>query len=631
MLKFSTKSHLLKHIGWSQFYQPCNFKLIMKTTILLIFLLFSMTLFSQQKKLKEYSHTEFFKLIANEKDTIFKLKDAFIAFKKQDSAFAYTYVDGEIMFTSKDTIIINKEIELENVHFEHVKDDVGQGLPFIIFNKKVSILDTTSLIFYNCVFKDDIELDTSVLGNNQINMLGQKYEEYAPDIGFWNSNFHKNVIIDVGSIENYSSISFNMFYSKFFSKKTRFDYRIYTNNIRETHVDENLFEGNGYLTLGADTSTFTSIYGNNFGDFRVSFSKASFNDTDVYLVEKNIFKNEFLLYIDQFVMTHVYRWSQWEEKVLSSGGYDLYLKHLMEQDNTLDYDEIFKVDTVFNNYKNKYKFEFENSYKFEMQLLGQFYEFYKDQHDTDYANKVYVEFKNLETRRFAYLYKKDPTFSSYFTWKINQFLKIFSGYGKDPSLSIIMSLYVIFIFAFVYMLFPNDWETGKKNKLMKRLQFFTKYFKQKESIKEIYDEERQHDVMSYTEFRDYMLHSKKEIPSFFIWLAKPIYFFSSYNRKVTGRVLKRTDFLKGRWVDLSKRRKAVTSIIIGIWIFTLIIFDVLIRFLNSLTLSINTFTTLGFGEIPTKGIPRYLVLIQGFFGWFMLTIFSVALISQLME
>ena len=51
---------------------------------------------------------------------------------------------------------------------------------------------------------------------------------------------------------------------------------------------------------------------------------------------------------------------------------------------------------------------------------------------------------------------------------------------------------------------------------------------------------------------------------------------------------------------------------------------------NALMLSINTFTTLGFGDIPIKGLTRYLAIIEGFIGWFMLSIFSVSLISQLL-
>lgn len=49
---------------------------------------------------------------------------------------------------------------------------------------------------------------------------------------------------------------------------------------------------------------------------------------------------------------------------------------------------------------------------------------------------------------------------------------------------------------------------------------------------------------------------------------------------------------------------------------------------NAVTLSINAFTTLGFGNIPTHGLARYLCIIEGFIGWFLLSIFTVALINQ---
>ena len=598
-----------------------------------LFILFFLTLqlFSQEKKLKEYSHTAFFKMIASEKDSIFKLKDAFITFTKQDSVFAYTNIRGRNVFNYNDTIIINKKIVLNNVHFEHQIEDEGQGLPYLIFNKDINVYNTTSLLFFNCVFKGDIEMDTSVLGNDQINKFDEKYPNYDSDIGFYNCTFYQDVDLDIGSIEYYSSINFYMFYGIFSPLENQKIVQFYTNSIKDTNIDENVFKNKGFLKISVDNSSFTSIYGNNFGDYRTEISKESFNDQQVYIVEKNTFNDFFLLHVNLFTINNVYRWKQWKGKVLSSAGYDLYLKYLLEQNNNLNYDELYASDSVFNSYKTKYKIELEDAYKFEMQQLGQFYDFYKLQHDSDYANQVYIEFKDLETKRYAYLHNNNPTFNSYFTWKINQFLKIFSGYGTNPSLSIIFSLYVVFIFAIIYMLFPNSWETGKKNKLMKRLQFFTKYFRQKEGIREIYEEEKQASVMSYNEFKKYMHSSKKEIPKFFLWLTKPIYYFSSYNYKMTGRILKHTDILKGRWVDLPKKRKILTSIIMSLWIVGLIVIDLLIKFFNALTLSINTFTTLGFGEIPIKGIPRYLAVIQGFIGWFMLTIFSVSLISQLLN
>jgi len=56
----------------------------------------------------------------------------------------------------------------------------------------------------------------------------------------------------------------------------------------------------------------------------------------------------------------------------------------------------------------------------------------------------------------------------------------------------------------------------------------------------------------------------------------------------------------------------------------------IISMINALTLSLNAFTTLGFGRIPTKGLAKYVCVIQGFIGWFLLSIFTVALINQVL-
>lgn len=58
--------------------------------------------------------------------------------------------------------------------------------------------------------------------------------------------------------------------------------------------------------------------------------------------------------------------------------------------------------------------------------------------------------------------------------------------------------------------------------------------------------------------------------------------------------------------------------------------SILLTLVNALTLSINSFVTLGFGSIPTSGFSRYLCIIEGFIGWFLLSIFTVALINQVL-
>ncbi|XOV94863.1 MAG: hypothetical protein ACFHWX_09175 [Bacteroidota bacterium] len=58
--------------------------------------------------------------------------------------------------------------------------------------------------------------------------------------------------------------------------------------------------------------------------------------------------------------------------------------------------------------------------------------------------------------------------------------------------------------------------------------------------------------------------------------------------------------------------------------------SLLLTVVNALTLSINSFVTLGFGSVPTKGFARYLCIVEGFIGWFLLSIFTVALINQVL-
>lgn len=56
-----------------------------------------------------------------------------------------------------------------------------------------------------------------------------------------------------------------------------------------------------------------------------------------------------------------------------------------------------------------------------------------------------------------------------------------------------------------------------------------------------------------------------------------------------------------------------------------------IHLLDAFTNSLNAFTQLGFGEIPFQGMAKYMAVLEGFVGWFLLSIFSVALISQIIQ
>ena len=137
--------------------------------------------------------------------------------------------------------------------------------------------------------------------------------------------------------------------------------------------------------------------------------------------------------------------------------------------------------------------------------------------------------------------------------------------------------------------------------------------------------------MAAEDFKNYMLDSEKGIPRFFMATALPLYRWSVAGTKTFSWMLSKVDVLKGKWSDTEDSKKGGKSFLLIAPFIIALTYDLFIKILNALMLSINTFTTLGFGEIPIKGLPRYLAIIQGFIGWFMLTIFSVSLISQLLN
>lgn len=179
---------------------------------------------------------------------------------------------------------------------------------------------------------------------------------------------------------------------------------------------------------------------------------------------------------------------------------------------------------------------------YEIMFLG-----YKSNGDIESANLSYIKIKDLYLNRLRFLYHENGGFSHYFRWKLAQLLKFYTNHGTDPALSILISIYVILIFAVFYVFFPSEWDVTSKARLL-------------------------------ADYRD----------------------FTEKNEK--GRM------------------KPFLALLIGFSI----------SILNAITLSLNSFVTLGFGTIPTTGAARYVCILQGFIGWFLLSIFTVSLINQIL-
>jgi hypothetical protein len=247
------------------------------------------------------------------------------------------------------------------------------------------------------------------------------------------------------------------------------------------------------------------------------------------------------------------------------------------------------------------------------------------------ANDCYIDMKNLEKTEKQYFYKNNPGFANFFDYQLHRFIGHFSDYGTKPAKGIVVSIYVILFFAAIYFLFPNSWDSISKNRLINRIQFFVRYFEQDKSIGELYADDYYEKLESFQAFNNYMKQREKKVPNYILLLARPVYYSSILQYKLTSYLLSKLDIMKGKWEQLSRAKKISTSFIIGSWLLLVISFDLFLKALNAVTLSINTFTTLGFGDIPINGLPRYMAVLEGFIGWFLLSIFSVSLIYQVLN
>lgn len=152
----------------------------------------------------------------------------------------------------------------------------------------------------------------------------------------------------------------------------------------------------------------------------------------------------------------------------------------------------------------------------------------------------------------------------------------------------------------------------------------TRYWKnlyQKEGRFENYFRWRLNDFLSY--FTDYGTNpAKAVIKSIWVILIFSIFYLffpSDWDISNRSTLLKKT-----RELVSSNREKSFMATL------GFVTYSGFIHLLNAINLSLNAFTTLGFGDIPTHGAARYVTIVQGFIGWFLLTIFSVSLINQVL-
>ena len=598
--------------------------------LLIIFCFLPLGLSAQETTYRYFSYTEFFKMIEDEPNDTFVLKNAIIEKDTiTDKAYLGKIVGGVGNYEPirKDTIFIKKTLNLENVHFDPIRGSNRKYfgiLNHLVFLEPASFTNVSGK-FNNVLFKKRLRIDV----NESIN-------EIRPT-DFKNSwlylQLNECTINDITLITQ--SATEEELKSAIWLESSKFKgagrSMIFVNFLRSFRFNYNEFVTlNTPIGFSFIENNQVTIEANDFNAYSAEILIGKSQNQSIQIVD-NTFENRTILKIPESIDDIRVDWSQFKSGVVDMVGYyDFFQKEYFPKLSDSINDYLLKPE-IINEYRNSYLVPSEKYFKSEVRLLGTLNAIYKRQHDMQSANASYITLKDLETERLKYLYEQKPSFDTYFEWKVNQFLKLFSDYGTKPSKAIVFSVYVILAFALIYLLFPNSWDAHGKNRIVDRYRFFFKYLQRNAGIHEVYLEEKKQNLLGYEEFKSIITNSEKSVPRFFSATALPLYHWAVSGTLINAKILSKVDILKGTWEDLPAGQKVWKSFLLVGGFLIALVYDLLIKVLNALMLSINTFTTLGFGEIPIKGLPRYLAIIQGFIGWFMLTIFSVSLISQLLN
>jgi len=248
------------------------------------------------------------------------------------------------------------------------------------------------------------------------------------------------------------------------------------------------------------------------------------------------------------------------------------------------------------------------------------------------SNEIAIKLKDIQSNIRMYEYYENPNMENWFNWQGSVFLKWYSDYGTNPFKALAYCFKAMLCFALFYFFFYSEWDKIDRKFLIKRFHSVMDYFTTEKRIEDFYSSTHDKEMTTFTEFKEILDKNKVHMPSMLASLAKPIYQISLLRYKLLSFSYKKAEFMAGRkWVDLEKKDRYWIGALTFFLTITYIIYLVFIRALNSIVLSINAFSTLGFGQIPVRGFTKYVAIIEGFIGWFLLSVFIVSLLSQMMS
>jgi hypothetical protein len=252
--------------------------------------------------------------------------------------------------------------------------------------------------------------------------------------------------------------------------------------------------------------------------------------------------------------------------------------------------------------------------------------------DIESYNSCYNQMKKIEKTASKIRFETEGKIIYWFRWKMDNFLEYFNAYGTDPVLSLVNSFFWILGFAVIYLVFPSEEDNLRFHNIRAAISKYVAHFSEQQKQFFTTDEIHKRELEDIRKMKTAFQENIDKLPPIVSFIGMPFYYLGFIFTQIKHRVRSVSQFnIYQDWSELNQWGRFKTSTTVTLSFIGFLIWGLVMRLINSFILSLNAFVTLGYGEIEAKGIARYFCVVEGLVGWFLLSIFSVSLISQILQ
>jgi len=537
------------------------------------------------------------------------------------------YVYVSYIISPKDKVV-KKRLVLHNCIFklkedEHlvfkgwdIKDLQIVGCEFHGEVKFEDTLDHDEVNFFieNCIFNDQVIICNTKSQNTGLKLRGNLFKSNV-----YIDGKYKDIEID-DCIFNSDSLLFQ----KKQERKTFYQLELSGQNVEKLTMTKNIFDNNN----------LSDLYSVNLASSKIKELKMISNRMQILNLSGAEVTKSFLvdsLFVDDYIGILNFDFPQSNTNIswYNLGGEKFSIFEIKEKKHVP--------------YQAKTNKELADNLKFNdlMSAYNKFNKLYHDRGDIVSANASYVEIKDIETRKQAYIQKINPTLSNKINYGLNLFLKVFSDYATNPGKSMKQSIYLILFFAFLYVFTFSGWDKVSLNFFFNELDVFNQIVNSEKgvTIHEILEKRReklklmdknQLETNDSSQQNNGLRKKPSRSDKFFV---EPIYFIGKFRYRIIPGLIELFGISKITWDKQKPFKNIIPGVVLIIISLLFVVYVAIVRIFVSIMLSLNSFIVIGFGNLPEedKSIAMYLTIIEGIIGWFLLTIFTVTLLSQVLQ